>query len=490
MRQSTSSPDLPCLLRRRMRYTGQMTSPTPVYCNRTLNLRSMRAIGYDMDYTLIHYHHDLWEARAFEHARQRLAEPGWPVDDLVFDRAQSIRGLVVDVELGNLVKANRFGGIKRASHGTSMLSFEEQRAAYSRVFVDLRLPRWTFMDTLFSLSEACLYGQLVDLLDAGQLDGVLGYEDLYRKVRRSLDAAHREGELKAEIAADPDRFVDLDPNLPLALLDQRHAGKKLLLITNSEWSYTRSMMAFAFDRFLPDGQTWRDLFDLIVVEACKPHFFEGDHRAFEVVDDGGLLRPADRGMVEGRVYFGGDARAVEEVLGVDGTQILYVGDHIYSDVHVSKVTQRWRTALVLRELEEEIAALHDFATDQEVLAAGMAEKAEIEGRQAALRLAVQRLDAGYGPPESRPREDLIAELSRHRERLTALDERLAPMAERAGKLSNPRWGLLLRAGGDKSHLARQIERHADIYLARVSDFLALTPYRYLRSSRSSLPHDR
>ncbi len=35
-----------------------------VYCNRTLNLRSIRAIGYDMDYTLIHYHVEEWERRA------------------------------------------------------------------------------------------------------------------------------------------------------------------------------------------------------------------------------------------------------------------------------------------------------------------------------------------------------------------------------------------------------------------------------------------
>ncbi len=26
-----------------------------VFANRTLNLRSIRAIGYDMDYTLVHY---------------------------------------------------------------------------------------------------------------------------------------------------------------------------------------------------------------------------------------------------------------------------------------------------------------------------------------------------------------------------------------------------------------------------------------------------
>jgi 5'-nucleotidase len=27
-----------------------------IFCNRTLNLRSLGAIGYDLDYTLVHYH--------------------------------------------------------------------------------------------------------------------------------------------------------------------------------------------------------------------------------------------------------------------------------------------------------------------------------------------------------------------------------------------------------------------------------------------------
>ncbi len=53
-----------------------------IFVNRTLNLRSIRAIGYDMDYTLIHYRVDEWERRAYEHARRLLAERGWPVADL------------------------------------------------------------------------------------------------------------------------------------------------------------------------------------------------------------------------------------------------------------------------------------------------------------------------------------------------------------------------------------------------------------------------
>jgi hypothetical protein len=80
-----------------------------VYCNRTLNLRSIRAIGYDMDYTLVHYHVDVWEERAYEYARLALLEAGWPVEALRFDPAGFIRGLAIDRDLGNLVNANRFG---------------------------------------------------------------------------------------------------------------------------------------------------------------------------------------------------------------------------------------------------------------------------------------------------------------------------------------------------------------------------------------------
>src|SRR5690606_40528275 len=62
-----------------------------------------------------------------------------------------------------------------------------------------------------------------------------------------LDATHMEGRLKAEIISDPDRFVILDEETTLALLDQKYAGKKLLLITNSEWGYTVPMMSYAFE---------------------------------------------------------------------------------------------------------------------------------------------------------------------------------------------------------------------------------------------------
>ncbi|MEK7704686.1 MAG: 5'-nucleotidase domain-containing protein, partial [Myxococcota bacterium] len=60
-------------------------SQRAIYCNRTLNLRAVRAIGYDMDYTLIHYDVTAWERRAYAHLKQKLVDLGWPVADLEFD---------------------------------------------------------------------------------------------------------------------------------------------------------------------------------------------------------------------------------------------------------------------------------------------------------------------------------------------------------------------------------------------------------------------
>ena len=307
-----------------------------VFCNRTLNMRSIHAIGYDMDYTLIHYHVEEWERRAYEYLKKDLLRQGWPIDKLEFDSKMVCRGLVIDTEQGNLVKANRFGFVKHAQHGTQPLGFEAQRQMYSRTLVDLADRRWVFLNTLFSLSEGCMFAQLVDLLDKRLIHEVLGYADLYERVKEVLEAAHMEGRLKAEIISQPERFVVLEPEVPLALLDQHYAGKKLMLITNSEWSYTAPMMSYTFDRFLPSGMTWRNLFDLIIVGARKPLFFSTTQPFFEVVNEEGCLKPTTGKLQRGTVYLGGSARQVEKALGISGDEVLYVGDHMFGDVHVTK----------------------------------------------------------------------------------------------------------------------------------------------------------
>lgn len=457
-----------------------------LFANRTLNLRSISAIGYDMDYTLIHYRFEEWEGAAYAYIRSVLAEDGWPVAGLTFDPERVIRGLIIDSELGNIVKANRFGYVVRAFHGTRQLPFEEQRTAYSRTMVDLADDRWRFLNTLFSLSEGCLFQQLVDLYDEHVLPGVTSYRDMHRRIRSCLDRAHVEGRLKAEIVSRPDRFVERDPEAAAALLDQRRAGKRLMMITNAEWPYVAAMMQFAYDPYLPKSTTWRDLFELVLVQARKPTFFSASMPLFEVVSDDGLVRPVAGGIPRPGAYVGGDATQVEEYLRLSGDAILYVGDHIWADVRVSKSLLRWRTALILRELEAELLALEAWRSDEHELVQLMAAKEQLEHRSCQLRLRRSRVDHGEDDTDL---DELSGELETLRAEIERMDQQVAPLARAASEIGNPYWGPLMRSGNDKSHLARQLERSADVYTSRVSNWLWATPFAYLRSSRGSLPHD-
>ena len=108
---------------------------------------------------------------------------------------------------------------------------------------------------------------------------------------------------------------------------RRTAGKKLMLITNSEWAYAKAMMDYAFDRFLPGDMTWKDLFDLIIVAARKPSFFFHRNPVFLVTNEQGLLRPAT-GMAATGAHLGGNARMV----GADGERgLMQIMPSVWSD---------------------------------------------------------------------------------------------------------------------------------------------------------------
>eukprot|EP01018_Ginkgo_biloba_P025931 Gb_02845 [translate_table: standard] len=468
-----------------------------IFCSRTLNLRSITAIGYDMDYTLIHYNVVAWEGRAYEYGMDNLRNMGYPVDGLKFDPDLVIRGLIMDKEKGNLVKADRFGYVKRAMHGTRMLSNRSVSEMYGRELVDLRIEsRWEFLNTLFSVSEAVMYMQMVERLDEGALPpeiGPLDYQGLHKVVAKALFRAHVEGQLKNEIITEPERFVEPEPELPLALLDQKEAGKRLLLITNSDYHYTNKMMHHAFNKFLPNDMDWRNLFEMVIVSARKPEFFQISHPLYEVVTEDGLMRPCFTAR-SGGLYSGGSAQMVEKALGIHGDEILYVGDHIYTDVSQSKVHLRWRTALICRELEEEFKALACGKDHRAKLIELMNQKEVVGDVFNQLRLALQRRTGGRPAQTQSATKMDERELTENMQKLLIimqrLDQKIAPMLEADGEHFNKRWGYLSRAGlWDKSHLTRQIEKYADIYTSRVSNFLRYTPFMYFRSQAQTLAHD-
>ena len=68
--------------------------------------------------------------------------------------------------------------------------------------------------------------QMVDRYDRGALpnqDFSNSYSSLWKLVQKALFRTHVEGQLKGEIIQDPASYVELDPEMAKALLDQRAA---------------------------------------------------------------------------------------------------------------------------------------------------------------------------------------------------------------------------------------------------------------------------
>src|SRR5262249_53625175 len=150
-------------------------------------------------------------------------------------------------------------------------------------------------------------------------------------------------------------------------------------------------------------------------------FFSYESPAFEVVTEDGLLRPGVGRMRPGAVYVGGSARQVERSLGLSGDEILYVGDHMFGDVWISKSVLRWRTALILRELEEEINHTYEFHVRERELAGLMSEKEALEAESCQAKIMLQRAREGYGRKPAESEGHYQVRMNELRAKLEALD---------------------------------------------------------------------
>ena len=137
-------------------YASATPAQTPkresrVFCSRDLKLENIKVIGYDMDYTIVHYKWREWEALAYACAKACLEYLGFPVSDLEFDDPDlACRGLVIDTERGNFLKIDRHGFVRRAMHGKRRLGAEELEELYGRKLVDLRDRRFSFLCLLYT----------------------------------------------------------------------------------------------------------------------------------------------------------------------------------------------------------------------------------------------------------------------------------------------------------------------------------------------------
>ena len=499
-----------------------------VYTNRDLDLSRIKVVGFDMDYTLAIYKKQPMEQLQYDLTVERLiGRHGYPdeIRALRYDPTFIIRGLILDKRNGHLVKMDAHGRVGRCFYGRRALDRDEVVKTYANAKIRLGAQSFASVDTLFSMPEACLYANLVEHFqkkhDAGgdaspiarredpehELLGDLDTWKLFDDVRNSIDDIHRDGTLKSVIMADLPKYFEVDDGLALALHKLRSAGKRLFLLTNSFWVYTQAVMSFLLDGRMKEYANWRAYFDIVIVGGKKPRFFT-DREPFHEVDDAAVGEEkvrgevsVDDGFARGKVYQGGNIEAFEKMAHAQGEEILYVGDHIFGDILRSKKDSRWRTCLVVEELEPEIMASVAEADTIEALTAIDTERLALDEAIGHHRALLAQIELALEERGSRGIDDgvvarledaakrLRREVDQAKRALRALDKTADAHQESLDARFNPWWGRLLKEHSELSRFGAQVELYACTYTSRVSNFLHYSPMHYFRAPRELMSHD-
>ena len=472
-----------------------------VFVNRNLRMSTIELVGFDMDYTLAIYHQRRIEQLSFELTLQKLVDSyGYPPEilQIPYDAHFAIRGLFIDKTNGNLVKMDRFGHVGRAMHGRRPLDSKEYKRLYRDERVRAFYPPYSsdaWIDTLFSLPEACLFADIIEMLEVQQKQRV-DYAKLCSEIREAIDFIHREGPLKALILQNMEHYIYKDLELGPALHKLRSGGKKLFLLTNSPHGYTHAVMSYLLNDVIPEYASWKNYFDFILTEACKPLFFSGN-APFEEVDETepNPSRKMASALERGKIYQRGNLADFERMTKMGGDAVLYVGDHIYGDILKSKQASLWRTCMVVQELEDEMTYLESRAEDLwtlsklELFRKNLDE--EISSARTASNLLERRLDKEAPAPHLvEASKAAKAALETLRQRFRETNDLSRQLAMEIDKGFNAYWGLVFKEGSETSRFGEQVEQYACIYTSRVSNLSFYSPMQYFRSARDFMAHER
>ncbi|KAL7673488.1 hypothetical protein ACOME3_008343 [Neoechinorhynchus agilis] len=451
-----------------------------IFVNRLLNLQDVKFYGFDMDYTLAIYKSPYFEAYVFNLVVKKLVAAGYPEEILAlkYNPEFPIRGLWFDKVYGNFLKVDSNHNILLCIHGFTKLGRNMVEPLYPNAYVTYDPDRYVVLDSLFNLPEIYLLAALVNhfsvcpdyKIDPNGVttkdDVYISYEAICEDVRSNTDLVHQERDLKTAIAENLEDFIVKSPQVKTMLERIRQYGAKSFLLTNSDYWYTNIVMPF-----LLETKDWNQYFDYIVVDARKPAFFaEGTPlRKFNAVtkkmsmghyrdSNGYRCGPIERSTV----YSGGSCKVFSKLIGAQGKDVLYVGDHIYGDIIRSKKQRAWRTFLVIPELEHELKIFH------------------------LKRNLFKRIDKLYGVIAMRlmTYDSTAIDAPDFTNEIKAIKEVRSEMDRQYGLL-----GSLFRKGAYQTQFSSQVSRYADIYAT--SSFKILNyPFFYLfRASPMLLPHE-
>ncbi|XP_077367108.1 5'-nucleotidase domain-containing protein 1 isoform X2 [Festucalex cinctus] len=300
-------------------------------------------IGFDLDHTLCRYHLKETSKLIYESFSRYLVEhKGYDKDLLTLTPATwdfCFKGLVVDLEDGNLVKLAEDGTVLRATHGTTDLSTEEIIKHYGP---KREWKHFNSLNTSFARSE-----------DAGTY---------FPNVKR-----------------DPGRYLQTcSESVKTWLHSMKNAGKVLLLITSSHSDYCRLICEHIL------GKDFEELFDVIITNALKPGFFslKPQQRSFKnLVND--VEENEDMPSLDKPGWYSqGNWMHLHELLktmtGKPEPKVVYFGDSMRSDMFPASSFGKWETVMIVEEMEGEGVPKSDAARSNEAQVEPQEKKGKFE----------------------------------------------------------------------------------------------------------------
>lgn len=350
------------------------------------------AIGFDMDhcqlqYKLKHLFKTLLNANCqdliehFSYPKELLITPEEETKILSFIAKTSL-----DLEYGNVQKLGKGGVVLRAYHGLRQLEDQEIQSIYGeeRKFKRQDLKNLTG-DSLRSMNEfyathlAATFTKIVILKDSQNHD-VLNKKS-YVEINNDIQACivlcycHWTEEIVHHIKESGKFFPCLykDPLSYLNVVEQdfidcvkalRAKGKFVFLLTNSHWYFAETNLNAIFK------ESWKDLFDLIIVFGQKPNFWKKDlEKPFYKLD---LSVPTLKGSFNGnfedeanKILISGSMKDLD-VFFVnkfgENYRGIYFGDSPISDIQqlMNFNEKNWDGAYILEELKELTLSKSEF----------------------------------------------------------------------------------------------------------------------------------
>lgn len=463
-----------------------------------------------MDYTIAQYKQPAFDKLAFDGAKAKLVKMGYPDEllDVDYDHTFWVRGLIIDTQRGNFLKIDRHKYVRVAYHGFTPMSSRTRKDIYSRFFNQVPSfgeKQYVDMDTLFQFVDASLFATLIEMKDNSEEEFLdfKTYEELYQDVRECVDLCHRDGVIKDEVARNPEKYIVLDNDMIPMLTQFREDGAKVFLLTNSAWEYTSVAMNYLFHQAdvspeLKLKNEWTDLFDVVVVGSCKPAYLVDPYLNLLRVDPSdGSLRNSDglyeieafgengengpkKFLEEGKIFQGGNWKHLTAMLEIEaGEEILYVGDHLYSDVLRSKRTLGWRSAFIMPELPEEM----DTFIKQKPLQIKIEKIRKLRDELSAMGDTLKMTGDVEGDAVT------ALKLKNLQEDDDKLKFALKNMTNEYHMAFHPVWGMMFQAGYQESRLANFVGNYACLYTSKATNLGLTSTQRTFRTSSQMLPHD-